>query len=312
MTIMKQAHVLLTFATVALVSPLTARAELRVVTTTSDLADLARQVGGARVTVESLCKGNQDPHYVQARPSYMVTLSRADLVIAAGLELEVGWLPALLQGARNPDVMPGGPGYLDAGRAITPIDVPRGAIDRSQGDVHALGNPHYWLDPERAKSVAAAITRKLGELDPSGRASFDGNLKALQQRLDAALQRWTATLKPHRGAKVVSYHRTFDYFFARFGLQALGYIEDRPGIPPAPAHVAQLIAAMRAAGVRVIFHESYFDRATSDVIAKRTGARVLVLPTSVGGAEKASSYERLIDLLVTSFVSAMRAPGPAP
>jgi len=309
---MKSAHGLLVVAIVALLSASTARADLHVVTTTTDLADLAAAVGGARVKVESLCKGNQDPHYVQARPSYMVTLSRADLVIAAGLELEIGWLPALLQGARNPEVLPGHAGYLDASSAITAIDVPRGAIDRSRGDVHALGNPHYWLDPQRARRVAAAIARRLGELDPSGRQSFDRNLRAVQQRLDAALQRWTAALEPHRGAKVVSYHRTFDYFFERFGLQPLGYIEDRPGIPPAPAHVAQLIAAMRAAGVRVIFHESYFDRATSDVIAKRTGARVLVLPTSVGGAGQASSYERLIDLLVTSLVSAMREPEPAP
>jgi zinc/manganese transport system substrate-binding protein len=293
-------------------APLAAHAELRVVTTTTDLADLARTIGGSRVAVESICKGNQDPHYVQARPSYMVTLSRADLVISVGLELELGWLPALLQGARNPDIQPGRDGHLDASTAITAIDRPQGALDRSQGDVHALGNPHYWLDPERAKAVAGAIAGRLGKLDAKGAPSFAANLASFEQRLAAATARWTAALAPYRGAKVVSYHRTFDYFLQRFGLQALGYIEDRPGIPPSPAHVAGLIERMKAARVRAIFHESYFDRATSDAIAGRTGARVLVLPTSVGGTAQASSYERLLDQLVARFVAAMREKGPAP
>lgn len=292
--------------------PLPAGAQLRVVTTTTDLADLAKTIGGSRVQVESICKGPQDPHYVQARPSYMVALSRAELVIAVGLELELGWLPSLLQGARNPDIQPGREGYLDASTAIRPIEVPRGAIDRSRGDVHALGNPHYWLDPERARPVAAAIARRLGKLDPEGAATFGSNLRAFEQRTDAALARWRSALAPYRGTKIVSYHRTFNYFFERFGLQPVGYIEERPGIPPSPSHVARLIASMKAASVRVIFHESYFDRAASDAIARRTGARVLVLPTSVGGAAQASSYERLIDLLVARFVAAMQGKKEPP
>jgi zinc/manganese transport system substrate-binding protein len=287
-----------------------ARAELRIVTSTTDLADLARAVGGERVHVESVCRGNQDPHYAQARPSYMVTLSRADLVISVGLELEIGWLPSLIQGARNPEIQPGTPGFLDASSAISALDVPKGPVDRSRGDIHPLGNPHYWLDPLNAKRIAALIAERLSTLDKAGAAAYHKRLEAFDARIDAAMQRWNAALAPYRGSKLVSYHRTFDYFFSRFGLTPIGYIEDRPGIPPAPAHVANLIREMQAQHVGVIFHENYYDRSVSDLVAARTGARLLVLPTSVDGTPAATSYELLLDQLVKAFIAAVRkAPG---
>jgi len=282
-------------------------AELHIVTTTTDLGSMARAIGKDRVHVESICRGVQDPHFVQARPSYMVTLSQADLLISVGLELEIGWLPALVRGARNPDINPGRRGSLEAASVITPIDVPRGPVDRSRGDIHPLGNPHFWLDPRNGKLVAQAIAGRMAELDPENAAFFRENLRSWTARIDRGLVRWTRAMQPYRGTKIASYHATFNYFHARFGLEGVGYLEDRPGIPPAPAHLMDLIRIMRAAHVGVIFHESYYDRATSDLVAGRTGAKVLVLPTSVGGAPGASNYDQLIDYIVNQFVTAQSA-----
>lgn len=287
-----------------------ALAELRIVTTTTDLGYFARTIGGDRVHVDTICQGTQDPHFVQARPSYMVTLSRADLLVAVGLELEVGWLPSLLQGARNPAINPGRPGYLEAATAIRPIDVPQGAVDRSRGDVHPFGNPHFWLDPANAKLAIHAIAVRMAQLDAAGAAVFRTNEAALTQRIDRAIARWTQQMAPFRGAKIASYHATFNYFHRRFGLNAIGYLEDRPGIPPSPAHLVDLIRQMRDQHVPVIFHETYYNRSTSDMVAGRTGARVLLLPTSVGGAPGTGTYEQLVDYLVSRFVAGMRQAHP--
>lgn len=281
-------------------------AQLRVVTTTTDLGDLARTIGGDRVRVENICHGKQDPHYVQAKPSYMVTLSRADLLLSVGLELEIGWLPALIQGARNPDVNPGHPGFLEGAAFVKPIDVPQGPVDRSQGDIHPLGNPHYWLDPDNAKLLASGIAGRLAALDPPGAPTFERNLTAFHARIDRAIARWTAALAPYRDVKVAAYHATFNYFFRRFGLTSIANLEDRPGIPPSPAHLADVVRRMRNAHVRVIFHELYYDEAVSKLVASRAQARVLVLATSVGGASGVDNYERLIDQLVNAFVQAAR------
>lgn len=288
-------------------APASAHASTNVVTTTEDLASIVREVGGNRVQVESICRGNEDPHVLQARPSYMVKLNRADLLIAVGLELEVGWLPALIQGARNPKINPGNPGYLDASSAIRPIGIATGPIDRSQGDVHPLGNPHYWLDPANAKPLAKRIASALAAVDPSGASTYEKNRQAFDQRIDSAMQRWTSAMAPFRGARIVSYHSTFDYFFHRFGLQSVGTVEARPGIPPSASHVAQLIARMQRDKVRVIFHETFVQRATSDLVARKAGAKVLVLPTSVGGAQGVQRYEQLIDHLVRNTVAALQA-----
>ncbi len=287
-----------------------ALAELRVVTTTTDLGYFVRTIGGDRVHVDTICQGTQDPHFVQARPSYMVTLSRADLVVAVGLELEVGWLPSLVQGARNPAINPGRPGYLEAATAIRPIDVPRGAVDRSRGDIHPFGNPHFWLDPANAKLAAHAIAERMAQLDAADATLFRTNEHALAERIDRAMVRWTRQLAPFRGAKIASYHATFNYFFHRFGIRAIGYLEDRPGIPPSPAHLVGLIRQIRDQHVPVIFHETYYNRSTSDMVAGRSGARVLLLPTSVGGVAGISSYEQLVDYLVSRFVAGMRQAHP--
>lgn len=285
-----------------------AHAELKVVTTTTDLGWIAHVVGGDLIHIDTICAGNQDPHFVQARPSYMVTLNQADLLVAVGLELEVGWLPSLIQGARNPAINPGRPGYLEAATAIHPIDVPAGGVDRSRGDIHPFGNPHFWLDPLNVKLAARAITDRLAQLDPPNAAAYRTNLATLNGRIDRRMQRWQAALAPYRGSKIASYHATFNYFARRFGLEQVGYLEDRPGIPPSPGHLVDLVRAMRAANAHVILHENFYDPATSQVVAQRAGARVLVLPVSIGGERGTSSYESLLDKIVSQVVGAL---GPA-
>ncbi|HEX6764048.1 MAG TPA: metal ABC transporter substrate-binding protein, partial [Polyangiaceae bacterium] len=251
-----------------------------------------------------------DPHFVQARPSYMVTLSRADLVVAVGLELEVGWLPSLIQGARNPAINPGRPGYFEAASAIQPIDVPAGGADRSKGDIHPFGNPHFWLDPTNAKLAARAIAERMARLDGKNAELFRTNERAFEARIDRKTAEWTQKMAPFKNTKVASYHATFNYFLKRFNLVGIGYLEDRPGIPPSPAHLVDLIRQMKADKVSVIFHESFYDHSTSDMVASKTGAKVLVLPTSVGGTKDATTYEKLLDTLIDQFTKAAKQAKP--
>lgn len=287
------------------ITPQQGLAELRIVTTTTDLADFAQTIGGDRVQVDSICSGVQDPHFVQARPSYMVKLSRADLLLSVGLDLEIGWLPALIAGARNPAVNPGNPGYLDTSSAIVPLDVHSGHVDRSHGDLHPHGNPHFWLDPENAKAIARLITERMASLSPEDAAFFRENLQLFEQRIDQAMVEWSRIMEPYQGTRVVSYHRTFNYFYQRFGLIGDHYVEERPGIPPSPAHLAELIRNVQSNEIPVIFHENYYPRATSDLVGERTSATVLMLPTSVGGSADATDYEALIGTIINTFVETM-------
>ena len=303
---MKQLTLVSAVCVVGLLVTLPAAAELRVVTTTTDLAYFAQTVGGDRVHVDAVCKGAQDPHFVQARPSYMVTLSRADLVVAVGLELEVGWLPSLIQGARNPKINPGRPGYFEAATAIKPIDVPTGGVDRSRGDIHPFGNPHFWLDPQNAKLAARAIAERMAQLEPANAKLFRDNATTFEARIDKKMLQWQAEMAPYKGTKIASYHATFNYFHQRFGLDGIGYLEDRPGIPPSPAHLVELIRQIRDKNVPVVFHEEFYDHSTSDMVGQRSGAQVLVLPTSVGGASGIATYEQLVDYLIQHFVSEMK------
>ncbi|HTM45944.1 MAG TPA: metal ABC transporter substrate-binding protein [Polyangiaceae bacterium] len=307
---MKQLFIALLILTAVVLCPKPASAELRVVTTTTDLGYFASTIGSNKVHIDTICQGTQDPHFVQARPSYMVTLSRADLVVAVGLELEVGWLPSLIQGARNPAINPGRPGYFEASSAIQAIDIPQGGVDRSRGDIHPFGNPHFWLDPLNAKLATHAIAERMAQLDPANAEFFRANARAFEQRIDAKMAQWTAQMAPFKGTKIASYHATFNYFHKRFGLDGIGYLEDRPGIPPSPAHLVDLIRQIRDQHVPVIFHESFYDRSTSDMVGARSGAQVLVLPTSVGGANGTATYEQLIDTLINQFLAAMKKAKP--
>ncbi|MFZ5478030.1 MAG: metal ABC transporter substrate-binding protein [Myxococcota bacterium] len=275
-----------------------AHAAVKVVTTTQDLAAITKDVGGALVEVSWIARGDLDPHFVEAKPSYMVKLASANLVVAVGMELEVAWLPSLIIGARNPKVAPGMPGYLDASTAIEPIEVPTGTIDRSRGDLHPLGNPHYWLDPENGRLVARAIAKRLQQLDPASAASYQKNLATFEEKLTARLSEWAARTASLKGTAVVGYHATFDYFARRFGLKVVGFVEPKPGIPPSPAHVLEVSQAAKAAGAKWIFVEPYHNPADAQPVASASGAKVLALPTSVGAEASIVTYFDLFDTIV--------------
>jgi ABC-type Zn uptake system ZnuABC Zn-binding protein ZnuA len=280
---------------------------LRVITTTPDFAAIAAEVGGDRVDVFSLAKGMQNPHFVDARPSFIVELNKADMLIEGGLELEIGWLPPLLLAARNPKIQPNAPGRVVAALNVPILDVPTTRVDRSMGDVHPLGNPHFTLDPENGKIVAETIADALSHIDPQGAAVFQANLDRFKNTLDAKIRQWEAQLEPFRGTKVVSYHKSYNYFIERFGLDCVGTVEPKPGIPPSPAHLELLIGQMKAQKVRIIMLEPYYVRALPDVVSQETGAHVLVLPTMVGGVPEVQTYTDLFDYNVNAITNVLRA-----
>ena len=285
-------------------SPSLSEAETRVITTSTDLADLVRQVGGEHVQVDAICKPNQDLHYVQARPSFMVKLRRADLVVSVGLDLEVGWLPLLLRGARNPRIQPGTPGYLALGTQVTPIGIP-GSTDASLGHLHPRGNPHYWLDPVRVAALVPTIAERLGSLDPPHAADYAANSRALVRTLETKIGEWRDRMAPFQGTRVISYHDTYNYFYARYGLINVATLENKPGVPPSPRHLSQVIQLAKSEKIPALFHESFHDKKPSGLVASRTGATLLVLPVSVGATPSAHSYAALIGTLVDAFIEAM-------
>jgi len=286
-----------------------AQSKLNVMTATEDLASLAREVGGDKVNVESIAKGYQDPHFVEAKPSFILKLQKADLLVVVGRELEIGWLPPLEQQSRNGKIQVGGSGYLDASLTAQILEIPTGQITRAMGDVHPLGNPHYWLDPENGRRVAKAIAAKLSELHPNDKAYFDQRLADFEQRLDAAEKRWLATMAPYKGTKVVTYHRSFPNFAERFGLDIVGYVEPRPGIPPTPQHTLDLINEMKRQNVKIVMVEPYFDLKTPNSIGSQTGAEVLVMPPSVGGVKEVTDYFKLFDYDINLLVGAIKKTG---
>jgi ABC-type Zn uptake system ZnuABC Zn-binding protein ZnuA len=295
----------------ALVGPVAASAQskLTVVTTTEDLASLAREVGGDRINVEAIAKGYQDPHFVEAKPSFILKLQKADLLIVVGRDLEIGWLPPLIQQSRNAKAQVGAEGYLDASQNVKILDIPTGQITRAMGDVHPLGNPHYWMDPENGRIIARDIASKLAQFRPADRAYFEQRLADFDKRLTEAEKRWYADMAPYRGMKIVTYHRSFPNFAGRFGLEIVGYVEPRPGIPPSPAHTLELMQEMKRLGVKLVLVEPYFDLKTPESIGRATGAQVLVMPPSVGGVNEATDYLTLFDYNIKLLVSAIKTLG---
>ncbi len=293
-----------------LVSP-SARAQgkLNVVTTTEDLASIAREVGGDHVTVESISRGYQDPHFVEAKPSFILKLQKADLLVVVGRELEIGWLPPLIQQSRNSKIQAGADGYLDASLQAQILEVPQGQITRAMGDVHPLGNPHYWLDPENGKRIGKGIADKLSQVRAGDRAFFQQRLTDFTTRLDAAEKRWLAQMAPYKGTKVVTYHRSLPNFAERFGLDIVGYIEPRPGIPPSPQHTLDLINEMKRQNIKLVLVEPYFDLKTPNAIGRQTGAQVLVMPPSVGGTKDVADYFKLFDYDINLLVEAIKKAG---
>jgi len=290
-------------------SPARAQSKLNVIATTEDLASIGREVGGDRITIESIAKGYQDPHYVEAKPSFILKLQRADLLVVVGRELEIGWLPPLIQQSRNGKIQVGGEGYLDASLTAQILEIPNGNITRAMGDVHPFGNPHYWTDPENGKRIAKAISEKLAQFRPNDRPYVDQRLADFTLRIDAAEKRWLAMMAPYKGTKVVTYHNSFPNFAERFGLNVIGFIEPRPGIPPTPQHTLDLINEMKRQNVKLVLVEPYFDLKTPMSIGRETGAQVLVMPPSVGGVKEVTDYFKLFDYDINLLIDAIKKSG---
>ena len=293
-------------AACGLTARLHASVDLTIVTTTEDLASLVREIGGEAVSVEALARGYQDPHFVEPKPSFILKLTKADLLVVVGRDLEIGWLPPLVQQSRNARIQPGAQGYLDASLTARILEVPTGQVTRAMGDVHALGNPHYWLDPDNGQRIAAAIREKLIALRPQRAAFFHERYAGFTSRLTASAERWDALMAPYRGVKVVTYHRSWPNLAERFGLKVIGYVEPRPGIPPTPAHTRNLVEAMIQQRVRLLLVEPYFDLRTPNAIARQAGAQVVELSPSVGAAPEAADYFALFDHDVGLLVDAIR------
>jgi zinc/manganese transport system substrate-binding protein len=289
--------------------PAPAQSKLNVMTTTEDLAAIAREVGGDRIIVEAIARGYQDPHFVEAKPSFILKLQRAELLIVVGRELEIGWLPPLIQQSRNAKIQPGAENYLDASLGVKILEIPTGEITRAMGDVHPLGNPHYWLDPENGRIMAKRILERFVRLRPGDRAYFEQREADFERRLTEAEKRWLSMMAPYKGLKVVTYHRSLPNLADRFGLDIIGYVEPRPGIPPSPSHTLDLINEMKRQNVKLVLVEPYFDLKTPNAIGRETGARVLVMPPSVGGVKEVTDYLKLFDYDLGLLVTAIKSLG---
>jgi zinc/manganese transport system substrate-binding protein len=317
-------------------------APLRIVATTSDLADIARAVAGDRAVVRSICTGADDPHMMQGKPSFILAARDADLWIRVGLELEIGWEPVVLEGSRNPRIQLGRPGHFDAGSLVEPIEAPTVRISRDMGDVHPSGNPHFWPDPWNARIVAGGLAAQLGQIDPDGAVRYAERAacfrKLIDERmfgaaavakvpgdelwslrsagtLDARLQRegvaaggWDAAMRPLKGARIYTYHRSWGYFAHRFGIEVAGEIEPKPGVPPSGTHIESLVARARAGGAALILQEPFYSPKAARRIAEKTGIPVVIAPISVGGSPEAKDYLLLIDTVVTRLAAAKTTP----
>lgn len=281
-------------------------APLSVVTTTEDLASLTREVGGDRVTVTAIGRGYQDPHFIEAKPSFLLLLKKADLLEVVGVDLEISWLPSLLDQSRNAKIRPGTAGYLDLSQGVAILDRPTTAVNRSMGDVHAMGNPHYWLDPANAVRMSIQIRNRLVQLRPADTAYFDQRLNSFKQRINVANKRWLAAMAPYRGAKIVTYHNSWPNFARHFGLQVVDHIEPKPGVPAPPAHTLQLMQRVKRDKIKVVVMEPYFDTKTPKSVADRGGAKLVILYPSVGGKPGLDDYIKLFDYNIDALLKALK------
>ena len=284
-----------------------AQAKLNVVATTPDLASIAKEIGGDKITVTTLAKPSEDPHFVDAKPSFIVKLNHADMVVEGGAELEIGWLPALLGQSRNVKLAAGAPGHVNCSKGVPLLDVPA-TLDRSRGDIHAAGNPHFAISPSNVKIVAQTIAAALAENDPANAGAYSANLKNFTAALDAKLVEWQKTLAPFKGRSIVAYHDSWPYFAREFGLKIELFLEPKPGIPPTPSHLAEVIAKMKMEAARVIIVDAYLNRRTAETVARETGAMVVPVTQFPGGIKGTEGgYIQLLDYLVGSLASAFNA-----
>jgi len=274
-------------------------ATVKVVATLPDLADLTRQIGGDRVKVDFIVRGNQNPHFVDVKPSYMMKLKSADVFLMIGMELEL-WAPQIIDGSRNSSL-----DVVDLSKNITKLEVPA-RLDASQGDVHRFGNPHYWLNPRNVKTMVQEIVASLAKISPNDEQFYKANAEAYLKRLDVKIAEWEATMKPFRGSKVITFHKSWSYFADWLGLIIADQVEPKPGIPPSPSHTTELIQLVRTGNIKAIIVEPFYDTSAPEQIARSTDARVLQLPTSVGGVEAAKDYISMMDYNIETLVTVLR------
>ena len=280
-----------------------AASKLNVMTATEDLAALAREVGGDKINVDSIAKGYQDPHFVEPKPSFLLKLQKADMLAVVGLQLEIGWLPPLQTQSRNAKIQVGGKGYIDMSQYCQILEIPQGQVTRAMGDVHPLGNPHYWLDPENGRRIAKAFLTKFSEADAADAGYFQQRYADFDKHLGTAVKGWEEKLAPYKGRKVITDHRSWPNFCDRFGLQVVDYVEPRPGIPPSPSHTLEVINTMKRDNIRLILVEPYFDLRTPNSIAQAVGGDVAVLLPSVGGKKEVTDYFQLFDYDINLLVN---------
>ena len=306
---MKRMLVWFTAAFMALmlaIAPGAAR-KLRVVATTNDLKWAVEQIGGKNVEVVALMHPLQNPHTVQPRPSFIVQLNRADLLVRIGLDYEETWLPPLVEESRNPKIRRGGVGDVDASIGIPLLEIPQGRVTREQGEVHIFGNPHYWLDPENMKIIARNIANGLRRIDPANADEYERNLKRLERLMDDLLDETLKLAAPLRGEKFVAYHTTWSYLANRYGFRIIGYLEPKPGIPPSASHLADLIVRMRQEKVKVIVKEPFYENRIPNMVAQRTGAKVVEICPTVGGEPDTETYPKLLRHILTKLVNAVQS-----
>lgn len=286
------------------ISPWATHAALNIVTSTEDLAALTQAIGGSAVNVKTLTRGTADPHFAQAKPSMIRDVYQADLLLVVGAELEVGWMPALLQSARNAKVQPGNPGYLDLSTAVTLLNKPTGPVTRDMGDVHAAGNPHYWLDPNNGVLMARAIAQRLSQLDGAHAKDYERELAAFEQQAHNKIAAWKTALAPLAGKAVIAYHTSFVYLANAFGFRIAAEVEPKPGIAPSAAYLAQLIARIKEQQIGVLIMEPYYEQRSAKYLSEQTGVRVAVLPQSVGATSQIKTYFDLFDAIVAALKNA--------
>jgi zinc/manganese transport system substrate-binding protein len=291
-------------AAAALLLPAAASAKVNVVSSISTLGSLAKEVGGDRVNVESLSKGYQDPHFVEPKPSLMLTLNKADLLLHVGLELEIGWLPPLVLGSRNPKIQTGEMGNLDCSQVIPVLDVPTVKVDRSMGDIHPQGNPHYWLPPSNARLLAKEIAQRLEQIDGAGRDQYEKNLAAFNAKVDAKEKEWAPLVAKMNGARVATYHKSWTYVSRWLGMTEIGYVEPKPGIPPDPQHLVRLIEIMKEEHATLLLMEDFYNHRTAQLVADKAGAKLLDLPTDVGATSEITDWFKLVDTVLKRLAGA--------
>src|SRR5215813_4770717 len=290
---------------VALSAAVPAFADLKVATSLTDLASIAQLIGGKHVTAMSLCRGYEDPHFVPAKPSLMKAIQKADVFVSTGLELDGGWLPLVLPGSRNPKIQHGAKGFVDASEGVSVLEKPSGTVSRSEGDVHPLGNPHYYLDPKQLEVLADHLARVFSQLDAANAADYVANAKAFDARMETSLAKWEKQMEPYKGTPIVTYHKNFIYFINRFGLKDFGNVEPKPGIPPTPRHIAEEAEAMKASNVKVVVYGPYYKADASNELAKRAGGVAVEVATEAGGLPGTDDVFSKFDVLVNSMAGAL-------